>query len=37
MYDDYTESNFTVLNPDFGRRPAFQNPIGVRFGARLEF
>jgi hypothetical protein len=36
-FDDYTESAFGVLNPDFGRRLAFQNPIGVRFGARLEF
>jgi hypothetical protein len=36
-YDDYTESAFGVLNQDFGRRIAFQNPIAVRFGARFEF
>jgi hypothetical protein len=36
-YDDYTESVFSVPNPDFGRRLAFQNPIAVRFGARFEF
>jgi len=36
-YDDFTESSFTVANPDFGRRIGFQNPIAVRFGARFEF
>jgi outer membrane receptor protein involved in Fe transport len=36
-YDDYTESVFSVANPDFGRRLAFQDPIAVRFGARFEF
>jgi hypothetical protein len=36
-YDDYTESTFSVLNPDFGQRIAFQNPITFRFGARYEF
>ena len=36
-YDDYTESGFGVLNPDFGRRIAFQNPMAVRFGLRWEF
>jgi len=36
-YDDYTESSFSVANPDFGRRIGFQNPIAVRFGARFEF
>ncbi len=36
-YDNYTESAFGTLNPDFGRRLSFQNPISVRFGARFEF
>lgn len=36
-YDNYTESTFSVENPDFGRRLAFQNPLAMRFGFRFEF
>jgi hypothetical protein len=36
-YDDYTESAFGVLNADFGRILAYQNPFTLRVGARLEF
>jgi hypothetical protein len=36
-YDNYTESTFGVLNPDFGRPIQYQLPRRVRFGARFEF
>jgi hypothetical protein len=36
-YDDFTESTFQVLNPDFGRRIEYQNPRRVRLGARFVF
>ncbi|MBI4266691.1 MAG: TonB-dependent receptor [Acidobacteria bacterium] len=43
-YDNFTESTFGVLNPNFGQPvdslsglPAFQTPIQVRIGARLDF
>jgi len=37
QYDNYTESQFTVPNPDFGSIIAYQVPIQVRIGARFEF
>jgi outer membrane receptor protein involved in Fe transport len=36
-YDNYTESTFGVLNPDFGRIITYQTPRQVRIGARLAF
>ena len=36
-YDNYTESTFTVLNPDFGRVIEYQDPIQARIGLRFEF
>jgi hypothetical protein len=36
-YDNYTESTFTVLNPDFGRVIEYQEPIQARVGLRFEF
>ena len=34
-YDNYTESSFQVLNPDFGRVIAYQPPRQVLIGARF--
>jgi hypothetical protein len=34
-YDDYTEVQFSVPNPDFGRIIAYQQPREVRVGARF--
>lgn len=36
-YDNYTESTFGALNPDFGRIIEYQTPRQVRIGARFEF
>jgi hypothetical protein len=36
-YDEWTETGFTVLNPDFGRVLEYQAPRQVRLGARVEF
>jgi hypothetical protein len=36
-YDNFTETTFGVLNPDFGRPILYQLPRQVRFGARFEF
>jgi hypothetical protein len=43
-YNNYTETSFGSLNPDFGQPysavlglPAYQTPRQVRLGARLEF
>ncbi len=43
-YNNYTETSFGSLNPDFGQPysailglPAFQAPRQLRFGARVEF
>ncbi len=35
-YDQNTERDFGVLNPDFGRRTAHQAPRSVRLGLRFE-
>ena len=37
VYDNYTESQFTVPNPDYGKIIAYQLPIQVRLGARFQF
>jgi hypothetical protein len=36
-YDQNTEKGFGVVNPDFGRRTAYQPPRHVRLGVRYEF
>lgn len=36
-YDNYTESQFLVANPDFGRVIAYQAPRSIRLGARFAF
>jgi outer membrane receptor protein involved in Fe transport len=36
-YDNYTETTFTVANPDFGRVIEYQEPIQARVGLRFEF
>lgn len=37
-YDNYTETSFGVLNPNYGHPVVpFQAPMSVRFGARFEF
>jgi hypothetical protein len=36
-YDYYTEANFGVPNPDFGRPIAFQQPFSLRIGARYQW
>lgn len=35
-YDQNTERDFGVLNPDYGRRTAYQSPRQVRLGLRFE-
>jgi hypothetical protein len=35
-YDNYTETTFTVANPDFGRVIEYQEPIQAR-GLCFEF
>ncbi len=36
-YDYYTEANFGVPNPDFGRAIEFQQPLALRIGARYQW
>ena len=36
-YDNWTESTFGSLNPDFGRVIVYQTPRQIRIGARFEF
>jgi len=36
-YDQRTQRSFGLVNPDFGRRTAYQDPRQVRLGVRFEF
>lgn len=36
-YDNYTQSGFTVANPDFGRVISYPAPRQLRIGARLAW
>ena len=36
-YDQNTEVQFGVLNPDFGRRTSYQSPRRIRLAVRYEF